>query len=498
MSNHPVILLTFANPLLVPRDYLAALTRESAVLYQHLISYEIEDRCNIDRIEHATVDVIFDTVEAWRRRKDIVLFHYGGHATQEALLFNTAEGGTHAAQAKGLAKLLGSLDSLNLVFLNGCSTRGQVELLLNQGVRAVVATSTPINDQMAGDFADRFYQNLGQGSTIEEAFAQASMFVETKYDYAVQPPQAFRSLTFEEEAEAPRELSWGLYLNEGSEDVLAWRLPQEVSQKVALSKVDRYCCDRADQNSRFKTQFLKSRGSKKFQHYVIHGEEEQSPFGLFQRFIMEHISTAYERYYHKETQIDKSENLDEARINLLTSLFKAVELNPNRYRVDELNLHTLLQAPTVKDMECVAIKFRLYMSEWKLDAPTRELIQWLLKEFCVEAQLFEKSPDFVFFVSVIYDEALPSGGFFRRLFSKNPKEQLINTLEEFPEISLLPELPPVTISDIHKWFDRFTRDPEEKQRHIAKYFQQKDNFPMVSVEKKLGRIIEEFNERGNP
>jgi len=493
MSRRPVILLAFANPLLVPREYLPSLTRESAVVYQHLIPYEIEDRCNVDRIENATVDIIFDTVEAWVKRKDIILFHYGGHATSEALLFNTQGGGSRAAQATGLAKLLGSIDSLQLVFLNGCSTYGQVKLLLEQGVKAVIATSTPVNDQMAGDFADRFYKNLAEGESLQAAFEQARMFVETKYNFHVQKAEAFRSLFFETEAEPPaeKELPWGLYYKEEAAEVLNWRLPQQATQKGNLSMLDKYTCNRAEQNSRFKLNFLKSRGNKKFQYYIIHGEEQESPYGLFQRFVLEHISTAYQPYFYKAARLEEATSLEEAKINFLTALFQALELNPNRFTLDQLTLANLLKAPAAQDMQCIALKLRVYSSEWK--PFTRDMIQWVLQEFSRESELPPDAPDLLMFISIIYDLQQASGGFFRRFFSKNPYEKLIKTLAEFPEMGLLPVLPPVKISDVNKWFDRITTDPEEKKQQIATYFDAQPEYHMVTVEKKLEQIIEVYN-----
>lgn len=53
------------------------------------------------------------------------------------------------ANANGLARLLGQRPNLQLVFLNGCSTEGQVAELLAQGVKVVIATDAPVNDRKA-------------------------------------------------------------------------------------------------------------------------------------------------------------------------------------------------------------------------------------------------------------------------------------------------------------------------------------------------------------
>ena len=49
------------------------------------------------------------------------------------------------------------------MFLDGCSTRPQVQLLLDAGVRAVIATARPIDDRAACDVAVAFYEALTAG-----------------------------------------------------------------------------------------------------------------------------------------------------------------------------------------------------------------------------------------------------------------------------------------------------------------------------------------------
>lgn len=490
--HNPVILLTFANPLQVPQEYLPMLTRESANIYQHLRPFEIADTCNIDRIENATIDIVFDTVEAWTKRKDIVLFHYGGHAAGGGLLLNTAEGSTRMANAAGLARLLGKIPSLQLVFLNGCSTFEQVQLLLDNGVKAVIATSTPIDDQMAVDFADRFYKNLAEGASIGESFEQTRAFVQSKYALEVQAPGAFRSLDTAALQEAEH-LPWGLYLGPKAESALEWRLPKTREAKESFSKVDKYTCNRSEQNSRFKTNFIQVRGREKFQFYFIHGEEKQSPLGLFNRFVLEHIGTSYDRYFHKVASVEESSEFGEAKINAITSLFKALELNPNRYGADELTIKTIAESRIAREMECVAVMFKIYSSSWKKFTP--DYFKWAVNEYCNPDLLPPNSPDFVFFWNVVYDDTTAPTGFFKKLLGGSPKQNILKALTSFPRILELPELPPVRISDVNKWFDRMTEDPLEKEAQIEKYFDNQSDMAMSRVEKTLEQIINEYNER---
>jgi CHAT domain-containing protein len=106
----------------------------------------------------------------------VQIFHYGGHANGSALQLEQGAGNAQVASSTGLAQLLGQQTELKLVFLNGCATQGQVELLLKSGVKAVIATSVPINDMMAVEFAEQFYQSLTNQASIAHSFTTARAF----------------------------------------------------------------------------------------------------------------------------------------------------------------------------------------------------------------------------------------------------------------------------------------------------------------------------------
>lgn len=481
----------------VPEHYLSALNREASLIHEHLEIYDFEDRCDINPIKGATVERIFNTVEKWQKRKDLVLFHYGGHASGASLLLNTEDAHSLEANAEGLARMLGQIPSLQLVFLNGCSTKDQVKLLLDKGVRAVIATSKPIQDNMAVDFADHFYKNMAAGSSIGIAFDRAKNLLSTKYKHQVFSTGSNRDLIFdvadsEKVQEGLVDLPWGLYFREESKEVLNWSLPQKPTVKSRFGEVDQFACNRFEQNSAFKTQFLSSKGEEKIQLYFIHGEEKQSPRGLFKRFVLEHIQTGYHRAFDKVAIMEEASELKGAKINFLTALFKAVELEPNRFKRSELTLHSAAKAPALRDVDCVAIKFKVYSSAWK--PFTGEFIQWFLDELSNSEGLGPHAPDFLFFFSVIYEEPEPSG-FFNRLLKKNPKEQILKTMKRFPKIQVLKELPPVKRSDINQWMDRLTEDPIEKEEELEQYFPKQAQWEMARVERILGKMINAYKEK---
>ncbi|MEL6671919.1 MAG: CHAT domain-containing protein [Bacteroidota bacterium] len=478
----------------MPEQYLEHLTRETNTVYNYLEPFDINDMGDVVKLENATQEMVFNAIEAWKKHKDIIMFHYGGHADGGGLMLNQEDGSSLSARAPALAELLGSLPDLQLVFLNGCSTKAQVKLLMDQGVKAVIATSEPIQDPMAVDFADRFYKNLTEGENLEESFKQARLFVEGRYDYKARQVD-YRDLFWEGQEADSRQFPWELYVNNGSEEVLNWRLPTEQTKKSSLSLIDRYTCDRSEQNSRFKASFLQLKTAEKFQFYFIHGEEEQSANGLFQRFVLEQIKTSYTgAVHHRLALLEHGTTLAEAKINAKTAFFKALDLNPNQYTPDELTLQTLAKSKIAQEKDCIALMFRIYSQEWK--PYTRDYLDWVTHEFCQPGQLPDSAPDFVFFVNVVYEEPTGKKGLFKRILSSSPKSKILKLLKKFPTIQFLPELPPVEKHHINRWFDKVTEDLNLKQKLIRQHFQQTEKeMAMIEVEEKLELIIEEINKQ---
>jgi hypothetical protein len=151
-------------------------------------------------LPYARLEGIRNALDEHRHR--IAIFHYAGHADEGRLMLEAALGSADgAAHAEGFARLLGAQRGLKLVFLNGCSTLPQVDLLLGAGVPAVIATSRAINDAVARDFAVAFYEALTvgreadgirKGQSIAEAFASAEGFVKAKY--TASPEALYRDL----------------------------------------------------------------------------------------------------------------------------------------------------------------------------------------------------------------------------------------------------------------------------------------------------------------
>lgn len=222
MAQRPVIFLAFANDL---DRHLDTLRHESRGIDGTL--YPLHDRKFIELYvrEGANIQDVFTGFNRFNQR--IAIFHYGGHASGTHLYLDQEE-----ANAEGLAGLIGRQESLKLVFLNGCSTLGQVASLHQQGVQAVIATQVSIEDRMASDFAIQFYQNLAHQQTIDQAFHQAVAYLHTRFGVK-DSAQIYRDRVSSGSGQGDQ-IPWGLYLNpEGNAaDILNWKFP--IIEKIEL------------------------------------------------------------------------------------------------------------------------------------------------------------------------------------------------------------------------------------------------------------------------
>jgi len=226
MNKKAVIVLAYSND---HDAYLDMVVRERKNVYNQLRPYDDKDYVKVEKAEHASIDDFF---QIFQRYKDqIVIFHYGGHASGSHLQLEGNAGAVESANAEGLAAMIGAQKNLQLVFLNGCATQGQVENLLANGVKSVIATSVAINDTKATEFAEQFYRALAGQNTINNAFESAKSFLKTKYsqDNIVKK----KGLKLKRRADgSSQELPWGLYTED--EATLEWKLPKMSHTKVAI------------------------------------------------------------------------------------------------------------------------------------------------------------------------------------------------------------------------------------------------------------------------
>lgn len=206
-----IIFLAFANSRSEP---LETLQYEDEEVYKILSRKVKEDEFHIHRSSFATVKEISEYLLLYQHQISIFLF--SGHAGRDALVME----GEEKANAEGIAAQLGKCPNLKLVVLNGCSTQGQVETLLTEGVPTVVATNAPVEDKKASQFSISFFQALcEQQKTIKEAFNDG-----------LAAAQTIGNIEFSHRGAVPRNKNtkpiptWGVFCAEGNEFHLEWRL----------------------------------------------------------------------------------------------------------------------------------------------------------------------------------------------------------------------------------------------------------------------------------
>lgn len=198
----PTILLSFANDVTIQLPHLQ---EERTGLVEIFKDFSEEGLIQVEEISNTTVQDFHKAIIQYEN--NLVIFHYAGHADGESLHFEDTRGYIH-----GLSKLLGGIVGLKLVFLNGCATEDQVEYLLNEGVKAVIATRASIDDNAACKFSIAFYQYFAQGKSISECYGHACDFLSVLYKDRLEHQIIKRSILWTRGMNLHGEKSkWGLF-----------------------------------------------------------------------------------------------------------------------------------------------------------------------------------------------------------------------------------------------------------------------------------------------
>ncbi|MEM7539936.1 MAG: CHAT domain-containing protein, partial [Chloroflexota bacterium] len=241
----PVIFLAFANPTAGARGYLRNLGEEARQLENTIRQAKVDDLCELVIKPYAGLAEIIEVFQEYRNR--IAIFHYAGHAKNFMLLLEDSDGnignigsinnsntgknrGTTLIDGRGLAAFLGEQNSLQLVFLNACSTQPQVDELFNANVPAVIATSQSIRDDVATRFATHFYQSLTSGANLQKAYNEAESVAK-----AMVGEGNVRDIYFEDEAGDATDFDdwpWRLTINQGAEQISEWSLAEAANEPL--------------------------------------------------------------------------------------------------------------------------------------------------------------------------------------------------------------------------------------------------------------------------
>jgi WD40 repeat protein len=227
--SKPVVFLAFANARDDRVPYLRNLPQEARWLRLALRRAERAGLCQLVERNNATLEDILDVFQDPEYRNRIAVFHYGGHANGYQLLLESASGHSAVVDAGGLAAFLSQQRGLQLVFLNACSTEPQVEELLDAGVAAVLVTWRAVDDEVAKEFAGRFYVGLAGGAELQTAYKEAEGAIRARYGSST---QAMWWVEAEEGETAEDCWPWRLYVRKGAQVVETWNLPDAVGNPL--------------------------------------------------------------------------------------------------------------------------------------------------------------------------------------------------------------------------------------------------------------------------
>ncbi len=211
MDNKPFIFFAFANT--VDR-YLPNLKKEEQGILELCTRLKhVSGVIDFEYRSQTTAKDFFNIISQTANK--ITILHYSGHAGSE--MFDLDD---EAYGIDQLCNLISGLPNLKLVFLNGCSTGEMVDLLLEKGVKAVIATSENINDNKACHFSLRFYETLSiEGKSLRKAFSDA---VSTLKNTSLKNEDVFisRSIIIDETKLNQGQIPWGLYYREVDKSIL--------------------------------------------------------------------------------------------------------------------------------------------------------------------------------------------------------------------------------------------------------------------------------------
>lgn len=179
-----------------------AVDREWAIMKSALAPLVEERRLVLTRLEAAS----WQTLQTHLRRNPAHILHFVGHGMYDseqkrgALLFENENGKAQLVWAHKLSHLLHNHPDIRLVTLNSCEGAvasegnpftGVAQALTQQGVPAVVAMQSDINDKTAIVLSKTFYSAIVDNYSLDAALTQARMAIYGDNDVGWATPVLF-------------------------------------------------------------------------------------------------------------------------------------------------------------------------------------------------------------------------------------------------------------------------------------------------------------------
>ncbi|MFN8346711.1 MAG: CHAT domain-containing protein [Spirosomataceae bacterium] len=219
------VLIFYANS---PEQAVLPKLAEEGNNIQYLLNGSSRKNFNVVPVSEAKTENVIKEINSPNKKVEVI--HFAGHANYSQLLF-----GDISANGNTLAQKLKYLQTVRLVFINGCKSKGQITFFHEADIPFVIATSRAVGDEVAAWFASTFYFYLGRGDDVKKAFDQTYLDAELQHkpiNFA-----ANRGIGLLQEIENEAAVPWGLYIKPGSESE-NYTLPFEASAGENPTSID--------------------------------------------------------------------------------------------------------------------------------------------------------------------------------------------------------------------------------------------------------------------
>lgn len=163
------------------------LDQETREIQKRLRATEYRDSIWFEwRLARQMTDLIEDLNEV-----DPAILHFSGHSDEDALVFEGDDGLTRELTRDLVSKLLAAAGrGVRLALFNGCHSAALADAAC-ANVDVAIGMRTTIRDDIAKTFAGQFYNSLGFGKSIAEAFRQAVLQLELQHGHGQDIPDLY-------------------------------------------------------------------------------------------------------------------------------------------------------------------------------------------------------------------------------------------------------------------------------------------------------------------
>ncbi|MEL6673144.1 MAG: CHAT domain-containing protein [Bacteroidota bacterium] len=492
--RNPFIFLAFADS----RQDLPELKEERLALKEMLLgSFQVIDW------DSATQGRVVDVFRVYK--SDIRVFHFSGHANGEQIQLLSNSDGRSGGYIKGLAKFIGQQKGVELVFINGCSSEGQVSYFKKAGIPAVIATTHDIGDAYARQFATLFYESfisVGGKIPLREAFNEAENLMKARFpDGPTGPGRRIRAGA----------LSWDdfpyklhLRTDRAGDLCLADLALNDNPEGAPVPAEAQLLVNRYQAEDDFKDtleDFLLDPPANPILAFAVPGDESELPEELCRRLYLFSIPQTFEKL-DKDLEPSRTiiERVSMPRLEDYVRPYRAMGrvreslksvLDLNEFPVKRLKSLTgehILQS-LGKHIRAIVLEHRLYADDWDRDRTPAFLREYLGQFWAMPREQVQEQDEPTLVLLLFSLEYPPKKGLFANWKKASEKHRVA-----FESLSsVLPPLKPIPRKDTRKWNNEFAPDdPTLTERLYSK----KKAMPFREIYPELKATVERRRRNG--